>query len=452
MKPRSQLGAASLLVTSVLLVAALVFTLGSYKTLLYQIKRAQNEVKARQQHWIAEGGLECVFSKVRLSNTIPTTPSIPDCNANGDIQFTFSTPSDRLTEVTSEYGYAEVKKSIKHPDTGASGVMKATSNLYFAGGMAMRPDPGESLGDDEWACTMLRYSSEFIVYGTLQNQGFDNGHLPYQGFPTGQTCRSESTDSYVTSTSGDYDTPSDLKKDFVLDSSQKPFEDLFDITREDWFDVMSFEGFVKIANSALTNSRGEMIYQQSTLPAPTVVSNCGTKITSAIQAGNDLIWVYGSCHLDSADLTGIGNAISPTSGASPIPSGVILVVHNGLLSTSGALNFKGMIYHFISHDSAGNPEFVPNASLWGALDSSQKVSLEGVVDPATDPVPDITIGNTAYFQTGSFYPIGGYIMDAPGTYAVYSSSVDFSYNRDVIDTPLRKLKKLKWKAGSWYAN
>lgn len=43
-------------------------------------------------------------------------------------------------------------------------------------------------------------------------------------------------------------------------------------------------------------------------------------------------------------------------------------------------------------------------------------------------------------------------MDAPGTYAVYNSSVSFSYNRDVIETPLMKLKKLKWKSGSWYAN
>ncbi len=452
MKQKSQLGATTLLVTSALLVVALLFTLGSYKTLFYQIKRAQNEVKARQQHWVAEGGVECIFSKARLNNTIPANSSISDCNVNGDIQFTFSTPSDKLTAITATYGYAEVQKTIKRPGKGASGVMKATSNLYFAGGMSMRPDPGESLGDDEWACTMLRYSSEFKVFGAVENQNLNDGHLPYQGFPTGQRCSSTIGDSYLTSTNGNYDTPSNLRQDFVYDNSQKPFEDLFDIPREDWFDVMSFDGFVKIANDILVNGSGEMLYQQSNLPEPTIVSDCGTKITSAIQSGNDLIWVYGSCHLDDTDLTSIGNAISPPLGASPISSGVILMVHNGLLSTAGALNFKGMIYHFISTDSNDIPEFSPSEQLWEDLNETQKALLEGVVDPATDPLPNITIGNTAYFQTGSFYPIGGYIMDAPGTYAVYSSAIDFSYNRDVIDTPLRKLKKLKWKAGSWYAN
>ncbi len=448
MKQKSQFGATTLLVTSALLVAALIFTLGSYKALFYQIKRAQNEVKARQQHWIAEGGLECIFSKARLNNTIPTNSSISDCNANGDIQFTYSTPSNKLTEITATYGYAGVQKTIKQPGTGASGVMKATSNLYFAGGMAMRPDPGEGLGDDEWACTMLRYSSDFKVYGSVHNQGLNDTELPYQGFPTGQSCRNETTDNYVTSTTGDYDTPTNLQQDFVYDDLQKPFEDLFDVPREDWFDVMSFDGFVKIANTSLTDTDGEMAFQKSNLPAPTIVSNCGTKITSAIQSGNDLIWIYGSCHLDSTDLTNIESAITPESGLSPIPSGVILVLQNGLLSTSGDLDFKGMIYHFVSNDSDGSPEFVPDVGLWQALNSGQKTLLDGAVSP----VSGVETSNTAYFQTGSFFPIGGYVMDAPGTYAVYTSAISFSYNRDVIDTPLRKLKKLKWKAGSWYAN
>ncbi|WP_423840214.1 hypothetical protein ONE56_02985 [Vibrio mytili] len=448
MKIDRQYGATTLLVTSILLIVALLVTLGSYRSLFYQIKRAQNEVSARQQHWVAEGGLECIYSKALTNNAIPTSASIGDCNVNGDIEFSYTSLSARLRKITSTYGYSSIDKTIQLPGTGASGVMKATSNLYFAGGMAMRPDPGDSLGGDEWGCTMLRYSSEFIVFGALQNQGFDDAHLPYQGFPAGQNCKNESSDSYITSTSGNYDTPTNLKQDFVFDDTQKPFEDLFDTPREDWFDVMSFNGFVKIANVPLTNGSGEMNYQQSALPAPEIVSNCGTKIKNAIQSGNDLIWVYGSCHLDETDLTNIGNAITPASGASPIPSGVILVLHNGLLSTAGALDFKGMLYHFISNDSAGNPEFIPDASLWSSLDADQKTLLDGAVAPVTG----IDTANTAYFQRGTFFPLGGYVMDAPGTYAVYDSSVSFSYNRDVIETPLRKLKKLKWKSGSWYAN
>ena len=61
---KHQHGAITLLITSVLLLCALILTLGSYRSIFYQIKRAQNEVVARQQHWQAEGGLECAFTKV----------------------------------------------------------------------------------------------------------------------------------------------------------------------------------------------------------------------------------------------------------------------------------------------------------------------------------------------------------------------------------------------------
>ncbi len=42
-------------------------------------------------------------------------------------------------------------------------------------------------------------------------------------------------------------------------------------------------------------------------------------------------------------------------------------------------------------------------------------------------------------------------MDAPDTYAVFNSAMDFLFNRDAIDTPLRKIRQFKWVQGSWYA-
>lgn len=453
MKCFKQHGAVTLLVTSLLLAIALILTLSFYKTTFYQIKRAQNEVKARQEYWIAEGGLECIYSKTLVANSLPAAPSIDECNTNGEVSFSYLVPRDNLTEVTSNYGYASVKKIIKSPGKGASGVMKATSNLYFAGGMAMRPDPGVSLGNDQWACTMLRYSNEFKVFGTLKNDNLNDSALPYSSFPKGQSCGTDigaGKESYLTQTSVSYSTPTDINKDFVKDEKQTPFKDLFDTPREQWFDVMSSDKFAKIANDVLVKPNGEMRYQQSALPSPGVVANCGDKIASTIKNGGDLIWVYGSCHLDTSDLTNIGDAISPPPGSSAptIPGGVILVVHNGLFSTAGALTFKGMIYHFVSNKSDGTAEFVPSESKWEALNSAQKTELDGVVSP----ISGVTTGNTAYFQRGSFFPTGGYVMDAPGSYAVFSSSLSFSYNQDVIAIPLSKLKEFKWKAGSWYAD
>ncbi|MFV0488014.1 MAG: hypothetical protein ACK5NL_12605, partial [Vibrio fluvialis] len=155
----------------------------------------------------------------------------------------------------------------------------------------------------------------------------------------------------------------------------------------------------------------------------------------------------GSCHLEHSDLTAIGDAIDTAGSAI---DGVILVIHNGLLSTEGALTFKGMIYHFISQAADGTPDFVPSETQWQTLNATQANLLKSAVDHTPDVLPAVSIDNTSYFQTGAFYPTGGYVMDAPDTYAVFSSSMSFQFNRDAIDVPLNKIRKFKWQKGSWY--
>ena len=72
MNKHQQSGMTTLLITSMLLIVALLFSLASYKNLFYQIKRTQNEVLARQAHWIAEGGLECGFVELKHEKIKPT--------------------------------------------------------------------------------------------------------------------------------------------------------------------------------------------------------------------------------------------------------------------------------------------------------------------------------------------------------------------------------------------
>ncbi len=68
---RKQRGVVTLLITSVLLIGALVVTLGTYRSVFHQIKVAQNEVQGRQNHWRLEGGLECTYSYLReLDKTV----------------------------------------------------------------------------------------------------------------------------------------------------------------------------------------------------------------------------------------------------------------------------------------------------------------------------------------------------------------------------------------------
>lgn len=436
-------GAATLLITAILLTVALVVTLGMYKTLFFQIKRAQNEVRAKQQFWIAEGGLECIYSLTQMQQQLPTAASYPECQTAGPVTFSYHRPARGQLVVTATHGYSHISKTIRSPSA-APGVLKATSNLYFAGGLAMMPDPGQSLGAGLWGCTLLRYSQNFLVNGNLKNNGLIDSQPPYAGFPSAQSCGSD----YQTelSVSGAV-MPAGLKKDFVQDSTQTPFEDLFGEARSDWFDVMADNHFRKIAASSLVDGHGKLLFTQSTLPAAGVVADCGEQIRQQILAGQDLLWVYGSCHLSETDLSNISNAIDSTLATA---DGIILVVHNGLLSTQGALTFKGMIYHFISSAANGTPDFVPDAAQWSALNAVQAIELKAMVDHNPDNVPAVSVANTAYFQRGAFYPTGGYVMDAPGTYAVFSSSMAFQFNRDAIEVPLSKIRKFKWQQGSWY--
>jgi hypothetical protein len=437
----SQRGVATLLITSILLTVALVVTLGMYKNLFFQIKRAQNEVRAKQQFWMAEGGLECIYSVTQTAHMLPTSSHYSACDSSGLLSFSYLNPGRGQWKVTAQYGYQHLSKTIRYPAS-ASGVLKATSNLYFAGGLSMLADPGLSLGDSQWACTMLRYSKEFYVNGTLANLGLSDTHLPYSGFPTGQSCHSD----YMTTTTAGYATPTGLEKDFVNDLYQTPFEDLFGEARSEWYKVMSDPQFSKISATSLFNASGVLL-SQAALPVPGPITNCGEQIAQQIEFGKDLLWVYGSCHLEHSDLTAIGDAIDAADSAI---DGVILVIHNGLLSTEGALTFKGMIYHFISQAADGTPDFVPSEAQWQALNLTQANLLKSAVDHTPDVLPAVSIDNTSYFQTGAFYPTGGYVMDAPDTYAVFSSSMSFQFNRDAIDVPLNKIRKFKWQKGSWY--
>lgn len=54
-----------LLQVSILLWLTLIVTLSSYKPLFYQMKLTQNNIKARQQHWRAEGGVECLYAYIQ---------------------------------------------------------------------------------------------------------------------------------------------------------------------------------------------------------------------------------------------------------------------------------------------------------------------------------------------------------------------------------------------------
>ena len=430
MNKHQQSGMTTLLITSMLLIVALLFSLASYKNLFYQIKRTQNEVLARQAHWAAEGGLECGFAEIKKLQSIP----VGDFNSCDNLLLdhllvTVGNPNILISQKNGN----RLRKSFSIPGAGSSGTIKSTSNIYFAGGVSTFPDPGKSLGNNQWECTVLRYSKFLKVYGTLESKGLDPSTLPYDGFPEEpiQTC----INTHLTNPGvvGNRDFPSGLKSDFIQDPYLEPFEDTFDVPREDWLEIMYNEEFVRIGNRLpLTKP------QTTSLPSPLFNDNCGEKIKFEISQKNDLIWVYGGCHITDNELTAIDTEIETKN-----LDGVILVIQDGILSMKGNHSFKGMIYHFITSSSS----YSPTLSDWEKTENLS--NLTGLVDPSDDIVKDITVTDVSYYQDGELNPSGGYVMDGPNTYAVFSGSMFFKFNRDVIDKPLNKIRKVKWIEGSW---
>ena len=193
--------------------------------------------------------------------------------------------------------------------------------------------------------------------------------------------------------------------------------DVFNEPRNKWEDIKNRTDFYKIVgvNNEVNNKRFQL------------VNGCEGEIAQAINNDFDLIWVEGSCELNNVDV--IDSAIQANKNI----EGVILVIQDGIFSVDGAHKFPGMIYHL-------NLTFQPNSDLWSLMKSH--ISM---------PIPNsLSLDKVSYYQNGAFMPSGGYVLDAPGQISVFNTSMNFLYNKDLIEKPLDKLKKASWIQGSWH--
>ncbi|CCN47032.1 conserved hypothetical protein [Vibrio nigripulchritudo MADA3029] len=416
---RRNQGYITLTVTSFVLVAALILILGSYKQVFFQIKRAQNEVKNRQEHWFAEGGLECGFASinVRSLNSIPNN-LLSDCN---DISISSLTKDASNSSVlVSKSGNTRLKKEINFLSSNSQGAIRSTSDLVFRGSYTFTPDPGKQRAEGDWNCKIVQFQGTFGLYSpyentSVANSGLDDNNKPYSTFPSGQSCHSShSTASYSNALGSamkywvEGETESDIEHKTDIGDL---FKDIFGVPRDEW---------VTIKNNPLFHKKSGN-------------GSCGNTISEGISNGKSLIWYTGSCELKTNDF----NAISAAFSNSPSVNSAVIVIENGLFSTHASYTFPGMFYHL-------NTNYQPTAAEWAATESNANMPI--IANPTAAP---FGLGDVVYYQTGSFVPTGGYIMDAPGKIALFNSSMNFLYNQDNLTTPLSKIRKLTWAKGSW---
>ncbi|MGR5521842.1 hypothetical protein [Vibrio sp. PNB22_4_2] len=409
---RTQQGAAALLVVSVLLVAALMMSLGSYKSLFYQIKRANNQIEARQEHWRAEGGLECAYAinKADLS-VAPNLQDYSNCSQSTVIA-TQSLIDPKFYELSSSVNNrAKVLKSIEVIGR-PTGAIQARSDLKLMGSYLFTP---EFVAPD--TCVSVQFMTSVAMEGTFVTTN-----------PLGKTCSSTHmtntvraglcvlgdpncddsggiNDYQVKVTGDDADYIGDEKMfehDFIHDSKLDPFAAFFGYPRDQLTEVKN--GFVVIDGSVASNSGA--------------TQTCADKITAAF-ATSDAVWVVGDCDLES------GLGVSATARPK------LLVVENGLLSVFGSGSFPGTVYHLFT-SSVGDmtsrwTSEVSGTAHIGILSATEKAKL-------------------TFFSGGSFKPVGGYVFDTVGGLSVFGAAVNLEF--DSASVP-NDHKKVQWKKGSW---
>jgi len=405
-------GWVTLLITSVLLISALVLGLASYKVLFYQIKRAQNEVKVRQAHWLAEAGIECAYAYIhrfpeKLSALSSASNTLLDdvCKQELKLASLYIEPlgGDSYAVHANGLNY-RVNRRFLYRQMSGMGAIQSRADLRLIGSIDIAPDAPNSAGSEGlYECVAVRYLSE-VTYDTgggsgtlLTSSPMRNG--PYSGF------NGECAPEYKTFLSSSQSTSASanlFKSDYQQDTQLSTFNNYFNMEKS-------------AANIALAKAQ----YQVVSLPTVSDGHNCADVINTHLTVTNNKLWIEGHCVI-STPL----NIAWPSS----------LVVENGIFAATGSNVFAGSFYHLVDMSSLDFSE-LSISEYWNEV--SFKSSIE------------TWLGNkTVYFDNGAFHPKGGMHFDAEGGEVVLKGSYDLDYFSS--NNPVHGRKAFAWYPGGWY--
>ena len=411
MNKHQQSGMTTLLITSMLLIVALLFSLASYKNLFYQIKRTQNEVLARQAHWAAEGGLECGFAKIQKAGNISAARST-FINCETLLKLT-NVDVDADNYINSKYENISVKKIEKKIKIlpASYGAIQSRSDLKLLGGITIAPDVVDHISGNDYQCVSVKYATKVEVYGDAitfpPGAGHTNVIYSYPNVANNAICGN----GYNTDTS-DFNTditpPSlngPVKKDFEHDPLLDPFENFFNKKR-----------------SEIASIKAEFEPVIGSVAISTNADRCATRINEAFVISNK-VWVSGDCDLH-------GDALG--TAPSIINEAKILVFENGIVGASGSVTYNGAVYHLID-----DPNFYDASLISRWNDMPSHIFYAHLLDD-----------NSVFFANGAFVPTGGIVFDTPGGMTTYNTSLALTYNRSF--NPYAPKYEARWQQGSWH--
>ncbi|MCD9510435.1 hypothetical protein [Photobacterium phosphoreum] len=443
MNKHQQSGMTTLLITSMLLIVALLFSLASYKNLFYQIKRTQNEVLARQAHWVAEGGLECGFVELKHEKIKPTESAF----SQQCIELALF-PVSALTIIPdppigdhskyvlkSSYTHAGVKQSVKKViEYGGGGVvstLQTSASIQLTGSQHFVPNKTQDKTSDG------RYKCKSVISGGTVNYiasvGTDEHFLTIDatsrhggvlGIPSFE-CNS----AYLSNLYEVGKEPTGFAgilpikgSDILENETVDVFKDIFgkDISE-----------YASVREEIKTDAVGVVFGEHSSdRTSGGWVKNCHTKIKKEYDNGKRRFWINGNCALEGS-IFGIAQDMNNT---------VQLIVFDGVLFIKAMSDFNGLIYLYT------NP-LLNVQTIWEDL--FYKYSEIGVIPGSFQKHDIVTSGysNIPFLLEGSTRIDGGIGIDAINRVIKIYGSVIPSYNEDKVT---KYSTQMKWQQGSWH--
>ena len=443
MNKHQQSGMTTLLITSMLLILALLFSLASYKNLFYQIKRTQNEVLARQAHWIAEGGLECSFVELKQKNIRPTDPGFSKkCTVLAPISelsigYSLLTIDQSEYELISRYSKAEVQhdvsKSINYGGGGVLSTLETSASVELKGSQHFVPNSTEEKNNEgDFYCKTITSGGvvSFKYTGGTDDHFLttDSSTSIHAGGPLEAvkfSCASDyRSNLFDLNHLPDYGNVSIKGRDVVENATVDIFKSIFGRDISEYAQVMT-----EIEN----DPKGIVIGQDiSDRTAKGWVKECNQLVKDSYVKGKRRIWVHGSCALDKNPF---GSELNAT-----IDDSIQLIFFDGLVLLEAVSNIHGLIYQYVSNDfdvRSGWLDLFDNTSAIGVTPTGFQI------DKVNDGEYDKSVINVR----GSVYIDGGIGIDAPNKTINIEGSIIPSYNKSKVT---KYSKQMKWQQGSWH--
>lgn len=406
-------GMATLFMTMMVSFVMVIVSFATFKSSLYQMKRAQNTIKLRQSHWRAEGAIECLYSYLQRDTVSAFEQHLDFDEVISNSQCLTSQLSTQL-EIS------------KEPD--GNGVIHAKDNAYnISRRFHYGPKVGEGaivinakahfIGQTEFMPDTLRYPQQPGLFPCVSVRFLDEvkysqgdtrsaqllTQKPVASGPYPQ-FEGECMPSYKTTLSQADSTQNPrhrFAQDFVHDLSVNPFASYF-----------------LQANTSSNTRQLKRQFRLITIASLDEAHQCASIINHLISQGYFRIWIGGHCFIDS-----------PIYSYQPIS----LVVEGGLFAAIGGHELFGSMLYFVD---TGLPQNRALNEVWKSVHFYPKIKA-------------YLSEKTFYFSDGHFAPQGGLYIDALGAEAVFKDIGVFEYRASTH--PLERSKVLEWQPGGWFA-